>query len=116
MLKRVEIEYVKGHSKNIHNRAADRLAKQSARNLANMLLRQMTVRRKYTDEQVRQGSVEMKGQKIAIHIITDEYMSKQREYRYKYEVISPNSKYYPNVDFIYYEQPLKACHNYWENY
>ncbi len=111
--KKIEIRWVKGHSKDEHNRAVDKLAKQSAKSfLKGKSLNVVTVRRKMTSEKTLIGSIDMKGQRIKIRIITDQYLSAQRLNKYRYEVTSKGSKYFGRVDFIYSEIPIKAGHEY----
>ncbi|OEU65160.1 MAG: hypothetical protein BA863_13550 [Desulfovibrio sp. S3730MH75] len=98
--RRVEFIWVKGHSKNPHNKAVDKLAKQSAKNAVNDPMSIITVRRKRTKKSVDIGSVEMRGQRLAIRIITAEYLREHKLVKYKYEVLSKGSKYFGNVDFI----------------
>jgi len=112
--KKVEIHWVKGHSKDMNNRAVDRMAKQSA-NLP--LLKEpisiVRVRRKNTSEMVDPGSVEIKGQRISIRIISSEYLTVQKLNKYKYEVISKNSDLLGFVDIIYSNHSLRAGHSYY---
>jgi len=110
--RRVEFEWVKGHFKNEHNKAVDKLAKESAKKPINKLTNVVDVRRKLSSKCVEYGSVKMLGQKISIRIITSEYLRIQKVFKYKYEIISKKSKYYQNVDIIYYEKALKTGHNY----
>lgn len=105
--KRVEIHWVKGHSKNPHNRAVDRMARQSARIASNKPISIVHVRRKLSEKFVDIGSVEMLGQRISIRIITTEYLTVQRLWKCKYEVISRKSRYYGNVDIIF--SPILLC-------
>jgi ribonuclease HI len=98
---RVNIHWVKGHSKDEHNRAADKLAKKSARSPLNPALSIVDVRRKKTEQSVEIGSVEMRGQRLRIRIITSEYWKVQRIVKYKYEVLSKGSRYFKNVDIIF---------------
>lgn len=108
----VEITWIKGHSKNKHNKAVDKLAKKSAKNAFNEPLSIVDVRRKSTTRSVNIGSVEMRGQRLAIRIVTSEYLKVQKIHKYKYEVLSKRSKYYGNVDLIYSEHLLRAGHHY----
>ena len=112
--KRVEICWVKGHSKDINNRAVDRMAKQSA-NLP--LLKEpisiVHVRRKISPEMVDPGCVEIKGQRISIRIISSEYLKIQKLHKYKYEVVSKNCELLGYVDIIYSNHSLKAGHSYY---
>jgi len=110
--KRVEFKWVKGHSKDSHNKAVDKLAKQSAKNAINKPLTVVSVRRKTTDKSVEVGSVKMQGQRILIRIITTEYLRTQKLYKYRYEVISKRSKHYRNVDFIFSALPIRDGHCY----
>jgi ribonuclease HI len=97
----VEIKWIKGHAKNIHNKAVDKLAKQSAKLPYQKPLKHINLRRKKTKKSVEIGSIEMKGQRITIHIISSERLAVQQLWKYKYEVMSKSSKYYQNVDLIF---------------
>lgn len=111
--KRVDIKWVKGHSKNKHNKAVDKLAKKSAKNATKRLSGVVDVRRKLSNKKVEYGSVKMLGQKISIRIITSKYLSSPHKiWRYKYEVISKKSRFYKNVDIIYYPGPLRKRYSY----
>jgi len=110
--KRVEIVKVKGHSKDKHNRAVDKLAKLSAQNPLNKPLAVSTVRRKKSKKQTQIGSVEMLGQRITIRIIECKYLSVQRIYRYRYEVMSRKSPYYGKVDFLCSTEVLREAHTF----
>ena len=110
---RVEIKWVKGHSKSEHNKAANRLARASARRPFNKPLTHVSVRRKTTDKSVDVGSVEMNGQRITIRIITSKLLNVQRLWKYKYEVISKHSRYRGNVDIIFFERFLSTGHTYY---
>ena len=109
----VEIKWVKGHSRSEHNKAADRLARASARKPLNKPLTFTSLRRKKTDKSVEVGSVEMNGQRITIRIITSERLNPQRIWKYKYEVISKHSRYRGNVDIIFSEYFLSTGHIYY---
>ena len=109
----VEIRWVKGHSKSKHNKAADKLARQSAMTAFKAPLTRVSVRRKRTDKSVDVGSVEMTGQRITISIITSEYLKVQKVWKYKYEVISKHSRYRGNVDFIFSEHFRSTGHTYY---
>ena len=111
--KRVDIEWIRGHSKNKHNKAVDKLAKKSAKTATKRLPGFVNVRRKLSDKSVEYGSVKMLGQKISIRIITSEYLrSPHKIWRYKYEVISKKSRFYKNVDIIYYHGVLRQRYSY----
>jgi ribonuclease HI len=113
--KRVEFRWVKGHGTNKHNKAVDKLAKQSANSaILNDPLTVQSVRRKLTNESVEVGSVKMEGQALDIRIITDKWMREQKVWRYKYEVLPSDSPYSGKVDLIFskLEFQLRAHHSY----
>lgn len=109
----VEFEWVKGHSKDVHNKAVDKTAKQSAKNISKERIGFVRVRRKkFNNRKSEIGSVKMEGQRLSVHIITDEYLSVQKIYRYRFQVISKNSPYYKNIDFAFSKELLSAGHSY----
>ncbi|MFC2065984.1 ribonuclease H [Chloroflexota bacterium] len=110
--KRVEFNWVKGHAKNKHNKAADKLARQSGRNAFNSPMNVVKVRRKLSDNSVEPGCVPMQNQRISIRIITDEYLRLQRCCKYKYEIISKSSPYYGKIDVVFSDILLNAGHCY----
>jgi len=110
---RVEIMWVKGHSKSEHNKAADKLARVSSMRPFNKPLSHVNVRRKRTDRSVDVGSVEMSGQRITIYIITSEHLKVQRLWKYKYEVISGRSIFRGNVDIMFSGHFLEPGHTYY---
>lgn len=109
---RVEFKWVKGHSRNKHNKAVDKLAKQSANGVLNRPLVVQSARRKITKESVELGSVGVEGQVLDIRIITDKRMREQKEWKYKYEVLSEDSRYFGKVDIAYSTILLRAHHSY----
>ena len=111
--KRVEIRWVKGHKSSVHNKAADKLAKGSAKRPANPPLSVVSVRRKKTAKSIERGSVVLSGQRLTIRIVTDERLTVQRCWKYKYEVMSKASPYFGNVDLAYSEILLRAGHSYY---
>ena len=54
----------------------------------------------------------MKGQKIAIRIISGEYLKIQKIYKYKYEVMSKGSLYFEYVDIIFSNFVLRGAHTF----
>lgn len=108
----MNFHWIKGHSKDEHNKAADKLAKKSAKNPLNPPLTIVDVRRKKTQKSVDIGSVEMCRQRLRVRIITSEYWRTQRIYKYKYEVLSKGSKYFGNVDIIFSHEDLRVGHHY----
>jgi hypothetical protein len=110
--KRVDFVKVKAHSKDIHNRAVDKLAKQSAMNPLNRPLTVTTVRRRKSKETTQIGSVALLGQRIRIRIIDGRYLGVQHVYRYRYEVMSKKSPYFGKVDFVCAAAVLREGHTY----
>jgi ribonuclease HI len=108
-----EVRWVKGHSISEHNRAADRLARLSSKRPFNKALTHVNVRRKNTDKKVEVGSVEMNGQRITIRIVTSEYLSIQKLWKYRYEVVSRRCIYRGNVDFVFSNHFLSTGHTYY---
>ena len=107
------IVWVKGHSKDLHNKAVDKLAKKSTKLLLNKPLDQIKLRRKKSEKSTRLGSIEMKGQRISVHIINEQYLKLHKLSKYRYEIISKGSQFYGNIDFIYSGlHHLKAGHKY----
>jgi ribonuclease HI len=110
--KRIEFNWVKGHSRDPHNKAVDKLARKSAKNPFYKPLSVVSTRRKTSNKSTRVGSVEMKGQRLSIRVITTEYFRLQKLYKYRYEVISKTSKYFCNVDLIFSKLLLCDGHCY----
>jgi ribonuclease HI len=113
--KPLEVKWVKGHKRSAHNKAADKLAKQSAAVRTGRHLSLVKVRRKLTDATVERGSVHMNAQRLTIRIIEDGFQPVQRMNRYKYEVVSRASEYHGRVDMIYSTADihLSAGHTYY---
>lgn len=109
---RVEFQKVKAHSSDLYNRAVDKLAKKSASIPLNKPLAISTVRRKKSKQKTNVGSVQMLGQRISIRIIECKYLSVQRLYRYRYEVVSRSSPFYKEVDFLCSTYELREAHTF----
>ena len=110
--KPLEIQKVKAHSKNIHNRKADKLAKKSAKQPFNKSPQVVQVARKFSNNFTLKGSVKIHGQLIWIHIIQRKYHHEHKIDEYRYEVMNPDSEYFECVDFIYSEFHLHRNHIY----
>jgi len=110
--RRVEFKWVKGHKSSAHNKAVDKIAKNSARGVLQPPLTVTSVRRKSTTKSVERGCVQLTGQRLMIRIITDEYLRVQRFYKYKYEVVSRASPFRSLVDITYSEHLMSAGHTY----
>jgi ribonuclease HI len=110
--RRVEIRWVKGHSKTAHNKLADKLAKQSAAGVLRRPLRVNAVRQKKTNRPVTIGSVKMQGQTMSVRIVTGNYMKSHRLWRHMYEVLTEDSPYHGSCDYIFSTSLLHAGHHY----
>lgn len=109
---RVTLKWVKGHSKDRHNRSADKIAKGSAKGvLARKPLQVTNVRRKKSPLRLQPGCVPVRGQTEKIRIVADKLL-KQKEYKYTYEVIESASADYQKVDIAYSKKLLSAGHEY----
>jgi hypothetical protein len=105
------IDWVRGKSSK-HTKRVDKLAKDSARRPFGRAPTVRSVRRKRTSKSVEVGSVGVEGQEIDIQIIAAEYQPIQQCCRYKYEVMSEQSPYAGNVDFVFSDEPLRHRHIY----
>jgi ribonuclease HI len=111
--KKIEIKKVKGHSVDPYNKRVDKMAKESAKKADKKPLVQTKLRRKISKEKTKVGSVEIKGQRIQLRIIGSEYLSVQKTFRYRYEVISKLSPYYGCVDFLCSDENVNPGHSYY---
>lgn len=102
---RVEVKWVKGHKTSVHNRAADKLAKQSATMPFNRPLSVSQTAKKWSDQKTIRGCVPVQGQQVKIRIISTEFKSRE-DYEYRYEVIDPSDASFKCVDFVRFDQPL----------
>ena len=109
---RVELEWVQGHSRDLHNRAVDRMAKASAKSALRPALDVVSVRKKWTAESVSIGSVQMLGQRLSIRVITCQWLHQQKLWKLKYEVISKASSFFGKVDIIFATDLLRDGHSY----
>lgn len=107
----VAFQWVKGHAKDPYNKSADRLAKKSAKGVLNKPLSVVTLRKKRSPLSVQRGSVVIRGQTEVIRIITDQLL-RQKEFKYRYEIVNRESPDYPKVDIAYSKHDLRAGHEY----
>lgn len=110
----VEVKWVKGHKHSAHNKAADKLARESANLQIGRRVSMTKARRKTTAASVSLGSVAMLGQRLRIRVVTSEYLPTQRLSKLKYEVLSRASDFYGCMDIIYApeEMDVSAGHTY----
>lgn len=99
--KRVEFRKVKGHSKSAWNKAADKLAKASAKGRVRRPIGPpSTVRRKLSPNATERGSVEMRGQTELVRVI-EASTRPQRLVRYRYEIVADDSDFFEKVDLVW---------------
>lgn len=103
---KVDVRWVKAHKTNVHNKAADRLAKESASNPFNKPLSISQTTRKWSPLKTKRGSIPVHGQEIKIRIISTEHKKHDRSFEYRYEVIDPEDLSFQEVDFVQYDQVL----------
>ena len=97
---RVDVKWVKGHKSNRHNRAADKLAKQSASMPFNKPISISETAKKWSDRNTERGCVPIVGQEIKIRIVSREYKRRGKIYEYRYEVIDPKETSFKDLDFV----------------
>jgi ribonuclease HI len=95
---RVEFRKVKAHKINPHNKAVDKLAKESARMAAGQMRTPREVRRKTSRHSTERGSVPMRGQVETIRIVARRDIRGQPHHVYKYEVADAESPHFNAVD------------------
>lgn len=102
----VSVEWVKAHKSNVHNRAADKLAKKSASMPFKKPFSISETTRKWSGRKTMRGCIPIAGQEIKIRIISREYKKQAKVYEYRYEVIDPADKSYGDLDFVRCGQAL----------
>lgn len=108
----VNFTWVQGHAKDPYNKAADRLAKASARNPVGSPPSVVTARRKRSSQQTDTRSVRMLDQRITMRVVTSEWLTVQRTNKYRYEVLSRSSPFHGAVSILHSELLLKPGHVY----
>jgi hypothetical protein len=112
--KPLEVRKVKGHSKNPHNKAVDKLARNSAKAAVNPSLAPAKLRRKRSPRSLEPGGIPMEGQRLLIHIHRAEHLRIQKIGRDRYSVESPGPHH--QAVGIAYAEPvfnLSAGHIYY---
>ncbi len=106
----VNFEKVKGHSGDENNEAVDKMAKQSRKGILKGALSRVNVRRKITNKTTIRGSVVGEGQRLRIKIVSSEWIKSHKEYKYRFEVLSKKSKYFGNMDLVWYKDNMRVGH------
>jgi ribonuclease HI len=102
----VEVRWVKGHKSSLYNRAADKLAKNSAAMPFNKPLSVSQTTRKWSKQKTQRGSVPFDGRTVRIRIISSKYHKYARQYEYRFEVIDPEDPSFGALDFVWYKDVL----------
>ena len=112
--KRFEVRKVKAHKANPHNRAADKLARASAKLPSDRTVSPAKLRRKASPKRLEPAAVRMEGQRMIIHVHKAEYMPVQRCNAYRYSVESKDSPYFQEIGRLYATRDvsLNAGHRY----
>lgn len=114
----VGIHWIKGHDKQIHNIAVDRLARDASRVPPELIPKNKIIYVQRPKEialpaKLEIGSVKMDGQKISVSILGVEYLKVQKLWSYKYTVISKKSPYYGLVDKVFSRTSLEVGKSYY---
>ncbi|MCL5012219.1 MAG: ribonuclease HI [Patescibacteria group bacterium] len=109
----VSFEKVEAHSGIQDNEVVDKLAKHSRRGPSSIQKISVgIVRRSKTTKKTVRGSICGKGQRIRIRVVSANWLSVQKLYRLRCEVLSKKSEYFGNMDFILSEYMMRAGHIY----
>jgi len=108
----VDFHWVKGHKSSAGNKAADKMAKQSAKGVLRTPLTVVSVRRKKSQKTTERGSVILSGQRLSVRIIVTERLKVQKVWKYKYEVVSMKNPFHGCVDLAFSHLLLKDGHSY----
>lgn len=105
--KRVEFEWVKAHAKgrikDPYNDLADKLADASRESPLARKQHHSSARRKRSTNKTVLGSVAMQGQVMTVRILSCKKLATQKVWHYRYEVVSADSEFFGNLDWIFSE-------------
>jgi ribonuclease HI len=114
--KRFQIQKVKAHgkgaAKDLNNYRADWLAKESATNPLAQSKFLSSVRRKFAPGKTEPGSVRLVGQLFIVYIIEVQRLRIHKTWRYRYQVLSPDSPDIHKIDWAYSEAAMRDGHCY----
>ena len=106
-------EKVEAHSGIKDNEVVDKLAKSSRKGpTSSIKISVSKVRRSKTNKKTIRGSIKGEGQRIRIRVVSGSWLTVQKLYRLRCEVLSKKSKYFGNMDFILSKNLLNAGHIY----
>lgn len=98
---RIEIRHVKAHKSNPHNRAVDKLAKESADLAVKPMRATPMVARRKSPRRTEPGVVPIEGQVETIRIVSVRGIPGQPHHLYKYEVVGVESPNAGAVDDVF---------------
>lgn len=102
----VEIRWIKGHEKNEHNKAVDKMSRRVSKLPLEKIPKNKPItifepRKFISSPKIEIGCVKMKGQKISIKILSSKLLKPQNIWCYQYQVISNKCPYSGLVDQIF---------------
>lgn len=107
----VDIKWVRGHGKDKHNNAVDRMAKKMAhlplfKIPKNGPVSIFTPKRVVSHHKMEIGCIEMKGQVMSVKLLSSDLLQPQNIWRYQYQVLTKTSPYHNRVDQIFSKTSL----------
>ena len=105
--KRVDFEWVKGHAKDTHNKAVDKLAKGIREGCAQSPDWKRAMQHK-SALTVSADDYDAR-RRLSMQIITDTYMRVQKLYKYKYEILPDNGTLSGKLDLIFHKSKECLC-------
>lgn len=91
----------KGHEKDPHNEAADKLAKGAAKSALVDRTYRSSVRPKTSKEFTRKGNVRIEGQTMIIYVVEVEWLKVHKCWKYRYQVASKEHPDFDYLDWLY---------------
>lgn len=98
---RVEFRHVKAHKTNPHNKAVDKLAKESADLASEPMRAAPMVARRRSSRKTEPGAVPIEGQTETIRIVSVRGIRGQPHHVYKYEIVGEESPHVGVVDDVF---------------
>jgi len=102
----VEIRWIKGHEKDKHNKAVDKMSRRASKLPLEKIPKNRPItifepRKVISSPKLEIGCVKMEGQKITIKILSSKLLKPQNIWCYQYQVISNKCPYRGLVDQIF---------------
>lgn len=116
--KRIDIQKVKahgkGHEKDPHNEAADRLAKKAAKGALVDRTYRSSVRPKTSGKYTKKGNVRIEGQTMIIYVVEVEWLKTHKCWKYRYQVASKDHPDFDYLDWLYASDVQLRDRHYYE--